>query len=70
MQGRQQGGATRGGRRLHEEMYAYPRNRYTCDDIAAFNGRQEDAVGTEAHKAVALMTKEPPRREMTRNLSL
>ena len=56
----------RGGRRLHEEMYAYPRNRYTCDDIAAFNGRQEDAVDAEAHsKAVALVPRDPPTSEMT-----
>ncbi|CAD6333759.1 unnamed protein product [Miscanthus lutarioriparius] len=68
MQGRQQGagGAERGGRPLHEEMYAAsPGNRYTCD-VAAFNGRQEDAADAESHsRAVALVTRDPPTSEMT-----
>ncbi|PWZ04642.1 putative clathrin assembly protein [Zea mays] len=69
MQGKQQGGggggaAPRGGRPLHEEMYASPGNRFACG-IAAFNGRQEDAADTEAQRTVALVARDPPTSEMT-----
>lgn len=69
MQGKQQGGggggaAPRGGRPLHEEMYASPGNRFACG-IAAFNGRQEDAADAEAQRTVALVARDPPTSEMT-----